>query len=60
MLIKLLLENDKLSATKLAEKIGVTSRNIETNIKKLKEYGILVRHGSPKSGYWEVIEREIL
>ena len=25
------------------------------NIKKLKEYGILIRHGSPKNGYWEIV-----
>ena len=25
-------------------------------IKKLKELGILIRHGSPKNGYWEVID----
>ena len=40
---------------KLADRIGIASRNIESNIKKLKELGILVRHGSPKNGYWEVI-----
>ena len=56
-IINLLLENDRLSAVKLAEKIGVASRNIESNIKKLKECGILIRHGSPKNGYWEVVER---
>ena len=50
-IVKLLLENNQLSAAKLAEKIGVASRNIESNIKKLKEFGILVRHGSPKNGY---------
>ena len=49
---KLLSEDHQLSAVKLAEKIGVASRNIENNIKKLKEYGILIRHGSPKNGYW--------
>lgn len=54
-IIKLLLEDNQLSAVKLAEKIGVASRNIENNIKKLKKRGILVRHGSPKSGYWEII-----
>ena len=35
-IVKLLLENNQLSAAKLAEKIGVASRNIESNIKKLK------------------------
>lgn len=55
-IVKLLLENNQLSAAKLAEKIGIASRNIESNIKKLKELDILVRHGSPKNGYWEVID----
>ena len=55
-IVKLLSENPQLSAVKLAEKIGVASRNIENNIKMLKEYGILIRHGSPKNGYWEVVD----
>lgn len=53
-IIKLLLEDNQLSAIKLADRIGIASRNIESNIKKLKELGILIRHGSPKNGYWEV------
>lgn len=56
-IVKLLLKNNRLSAAKMAEQIGVASRNIETNIKKLKMYGILIRHGSPKNGYWEVIDQ---
>lgn len=56
--MKLLFKDSSLSAAKLAEKIGVARRNIESNIKKLKDYGILVRHGSPKNGYWEVSEYE--
>ena len=35
-IIKLLSEDHQLSAVKLAEKIGIVSRNIENNIKKLK------------------------
>lgn len=54
-IVELLLENPQLSAVKLAGQIGITSRNIESNIKKLKEKGILIRHGSPKSGYWEIL-----
>ena len=53
-IIKLLLEDNQLSAIKLADRIGIASRNIERNIKKLKEHGILIRHGSPKNGYCEV------
>ena len=58
-IIKLLSEDHQLSAVKLAEIIGVVRRNIENNIKKLKEYGILIRHGSPKNGYWEIIDKDL-
>ncbi len=54
-ILDLLSLNSKLSAAKLADQIGIASRNVESNIKKLKEKGILIRHGSPKSGYWEII-----
>ena len=33
------------------------SRSVEKNIRKLKEYGILVRHGSPRNGYWEITQK---
>lgn len=53
------MEDNQLSAVKLAEKIGIASRNIESNMKKLKEYGILVRKGSPKNGYWEIADKDL-
>ena len=53
-ILELLSNDPKLSAAKLAQQIGIAGRNVETNIKKLKEQGILIRHGSPKSGYWEI------
>ena len=56
-IIDILFKDKNLSASKIAEQLGLGSRSIEKNIKKLKEYGILVRHGSPKSGYWEVIKQ---
>ena len=35
---------------------GGIQYELPNNIKKLKELGILVRHGSPKNGYWEVTD----
>ena len=55
-IVNLLLYERQLSAAKIAEQLGMGSRSIEKNIKKLKELGILIRHGSPKNGYWEVID----
>ena len=56
--MNLLLANKHLSAAKIAEQLELGSRSIEKNIKKLKTLGFLVRHGSPKNGYWEVTECE--
>ena len=55
-IVNLLLYDRQLSAAKIAEQLGMGSRSIEKNIKKLKELGILIRYGSPKNGYWEVID----
>ena len=43
-----------MSAKTMAETITVSSRTIEKNIKQLKNKDILIRHGSPKNGYWEI------
>lgn len=55
-ILELLSRDAQLSALKLAEQIGISRRNIEVNIRKLKEHGNLIRHGLPKSGYWEIKE----
>lgn len=49
-------EDKYISAKKIAEKIGMSGRTVENNIKKMKESDIVVRHGSPKNGYWEIVE----
>ena len=56
-IVNLLFYDKQLSAAKIAEQLDLGSRSIEKNIKKLKEYGILIRHGSPKNGYWEIVEK---
>lgn len=53
-ILRLLQDDPKLSAAKTAEKTGLSSRQVERIIKKLKEEGRLVRHGSDRGGYWEV------
>lgn len=53
-ILELLSYNAYLSAAKMARQLDIASRNVEANIKKLKEKGILIRHGSPQNGYWEI------
>ena len=55
-ILRILNDNPRLSAAKAAEKIGMSSRQVERIIKKLRENGKLVRHGSDRGGYWEVIQ----
>lgn len=49
-------EDKYISVKKIAEKIDISRRTVENNIKKMKESDIVVRHGSPKNGYWEIID----
>ena len=46
------------TAVDLSESVGISRRNIEANIKKLKDLGILVREGSRKDGFWKVVDIE--
>lgn len=47
--------DSKISAKQLSEIVGISSRKIEENIKKLKEFGVLKRVGGAKGGHWEII-----
>ncbi len=55
-ILECIVKNPKISAQKIAEQIGISSRKTENNIKKLKRLGLLERVGNPKSGYWKVID----
>lgn len=43
------------SARELSEIVGISSRKIEENIKKLKAKGVVKRIGPAKGGHWEVL-----
>ena len=49
-------EDKYISVKKIAERIDISRRTVENNIKKMKESDIVVRHGSPKNGCWEIVE----
>ena len=54
-IIAYMLKNPKISAKKLSELVGISSRKIEENIKKLKEEKIIERVGANKGGSWKVL-----
>ena len=45
--------NPKVSATMLAEIVGISKRKVEENVAKLKKLGLIERVGGTR-GYWEV------
>lgn len=49
-----LLSDDQMTASALAAQIGISKRNIETNLSKLKAAGLLIRHGGSRGGHWEI------
>lgn len=53
-LLKLIKENEVITIRELADKIGVTQRTIERNIKILQNNNQLERIGSTKSGKWKI------
>ena len=57
IILELLKKNPKLSAKKLSEKIGITSRAVEKQLATLVEKGLLKRVGSPKGGHWEILNQ---
>ena len=51
----LLLEKEPgITAKKLSEKLGFSTRKISRMIKKLRESGKIIRIGSDRKGYWRI------
>ena len=54
-----IIETDRdVSASKLAEILGISRRAVEKQIAKLKSEDKLKRIGSAKGGYWEIVSNE--
>ena len=55
-ILRLIMNDNKISAASIAEELGLSSRAIEKSIQGLREAGILIRHGAARGGYWEIKE----
>lgn len=53
--LSLLKQDNTLSASMLANSLGITQRQAQRILSKLKEGGKILRHGANKNGYWEII-----
>ncbi len=56
-IISMIIDDNEISANKIARKLNLASRTIERHIEKLKAVGRLRRIGPDKGGHWEVIEQ---
>jgi ATP-dependent DNA helicase RecG len=54
-LLELIRAEPSISYDRLAEKLAVDRTTVMRNIQKLKQIGVLRRHGARKRGHWEVI-----
>ena len=55
--LSLLRQDGKMSAHMLAVSIGITQRQAQRILAKLKKDGRIMRYGANKNGYWKVVER---
>ncbi len=55
-IMKLIKKNSQITIFEMVEKIGVSQRSIERNLKKLQSENRLMRIGADKGGSWKVLE----
>lgn len=55
-IMALLRRDGNISANMLAVSVGITGRQAQRILAKLKAERKIMRHGANKNGYWEVIE----
>lgn len=48
--------NPKITRNELATILGITSDGVKYHLQKITAEGVIVRHGSARSGYWEVVK----
>jgi ATP-dependent DNA helicase RecG len=58
-IITLLVQNNKYSASELANYVNLTQRTVQRYLKNLQEKGIIQRIGPAKGGYWKIVKQKI-
>ena len=47
-------DNSTVTIAELSEKLGISTRAVEKQLKKLKDKGYIKREGGRKSGFWVI------
>ena len=55
---KLIYDNPQISAVQMAEKLGVSSRQVQKYLRRLTELNLIVREGGRKNGVWKILDDE--
>lgn len=55
-ILKLISENPKITTMQMASHIGINRSAISKHIKRMQEEGKIIRIGSTKGGYWELLQ----
>ncbi len=53
-ILEMIYKNNQITIPEMANKIGITERAIEKNIKKLREDGLLSREDGDRKGWWRL------
>jgi tetratricopeptide (TPR) repeat protein len=54
-ILELISASPSITIPEIADRLGMTTRGVDKNIKRLKEQGVIRRVGPDKGGHWEVI-----
>ena len=54
LVLDLIRQNDRITATGIAKKLSVTTRTVQRHLKNLQSKGKIKRMGAAKGGYWKV------
>ena len=57
LVLELLLQNNRITATEIANKLSVAARTVQRHLKNLQLKGKIKRIGAAKGGYWNVVEK---
>lgn len=57
--LALLKQDGRMTAKTIGSTLGITLRQAQRIIAKLKAEGKVIRHGASKNGFWEVIEKDM-
>ena len=56
--MNLIKENPNIKTVELAEKLFITKKGVEWQLKQLRDDGLIRHVGATKNGHWEIIKGE--